>query len=212
MRLPSSSFQICQGIRIFHTQKLDQIIYDLVLFRFRVRISMGLFLLMVALWMTDSISLLTEQSLLTWVIADTVNILTGLTIFVIFACKKQVWQALRNRWPHCCFLGRPPSRRPIFPKSQISEMPSVPSLCDNTGSRFIIYNSKIFRQSELAGEFSSTSQGDLPSSYNSNSSDNLDLEEDIEIDVDLWNVDLDAIQVDTSRGSRPIDEREHVIV
>lgn len=177
-----------------------------------VRISMGLFLLMVALWMTDSISLLTEQSLLTWVIADTVNILTGLTIFVIFACKKQVWQALRNRWPHCCFLGRPPSRRPIFPKSQISEMPSVPSLCDNTGSRFIIYNSKIFRQSELAGEFSSTSQGDLPSSYNSNSSDNLDLEEDIEIDVDLWNVDLDAIQVDTSRGSRPIDEREHVIV
>jgi hypothetical protein len=176
---------------------------------------MGLFLLMVALWMTDSISLLTEQSLITWVIADIVNIVTGLTIFVIFACKKQVWYLLKKKCPNCCrFLGRRrrASRRPMFPKSHTPEMPSMPSLCDSNGSRFIIYNSKIFRQSELAGEFSSASQGDLPSSYNPNSMDiNQDLEEDIEIDVDLWNVDLDAIQVDTT-ARRPVDEREHVIV
>nr|CAH0102965.1 unnamed protein product [Daphnia galeata] len=180
-----------------------------------VRVSMGLFLLMVALWMTDSISLLTEQSLITWVIADIVNIVTGLTIFVIFACKKQVWYLLKKKCPNCCrFLGRRrrASRRPMFPKSHTPEMPSMPSLCDSNGSRFIIYNSKIFRQSELAGEFSSASQGDLPSSYNPNSMDiNQDLEEDIEIDVDLWNVDLDAIQVDTT-ARRPVDEREHVIV
>nr|CAH0104478.1 unnamed protein product [Daphnia galeata] len=149
-----------------------------------VRVSMGLFLLMVALWMTDSISLLTEQSLITWVIADIVNIVTGLTIFVIFACKKQVWYLLKKKCPNCCrFLGRRrrASRRPMFPKSHTPEMTSMPSLCDSNGSRFIIYNSKIFRQSELAGEFSSASQGDLPSSYNPNSMDiNQDWEEDIE--------------------------------
>ena len=100
----------------------------------------------------------------------------------------------------------------MFSNLQSPEMPSIPSLYSNNGSRFIIYNSKIFRQSELAGEFSSTSQGDHPSSFNSNSTDyNEDLES--EINVDLWNADLDAIQVDTTApGSRPVDEREHVVV
>lgn len=124
---------------------------DLIQKNYSLRVILSLFLLMGALWMTESFSFIVEESLLTLVVTDILNILSGVFIFSIFVCKKAVWQLLAKKCP-CLSLGR--HRSNVF-NPRLSEKPSVSSL-NTVESRFTSFNSKRFHRSTILSQLSET--------------------------------------------------------
>ena len=67
---------------------------------FRFRVIFSVFTLMGISWMMEIISFAAGKvtSNWIWVPTDIINILTGFFIFVIFVCKRNVWNLLKKKW------------------------------------------------------------------------------------------------------------------
>jgi len=66
----------------------------------KFRVMFSIFILMGVSWMMEIVSFggggVTKDYI--WIPTDVINILTGIFIFVIFVCKKNVWKLLRQKW------------------------------------------------------------------------------------------------------------------
>ena len=109
---------------------------------------LGLFLLMGALWMTESFSFIVEESLLTLVVTDILNVLTGIFIFAIFVCKKAVWRLVIKK---CPCVGR--RRADVF-NPRLAQKPSNFSFGNNPEPRFTSYNTRLFHRSKILSQLS----------------------------------------------------------
>lgn len=65
-----------------------------------------LFLLMGVTWIMECVSAAVGHNDAYWYATDTVNMLRGVFVFVIFCCKKDVWKSLEPRLPSCCRRGK----------------------------------------------------------------------------------------------------------
>jgi len=66
----------------------------------RFRVMFSIFILMGVSWMMEIISFVVGgvSKEYIWIPTDVINILTGLFIFVIFVCKRNVWKLLAQKW------------------------------------------------------------------------------------------------------------------
>lgn len=77
----------------------------------------SIFILMGILWITEIISYYVGGSLYIWIPMDLINILTGIFVFFLFACRPNVWKLLKLKFPRlqrldrCCptCMNPPPS-------------------------------------------------------------------------------------------------------
>lgn len=75
-----------------------------------VKVIFSLFFLMGVTWVTEIVSFAIGTSY-AWIPTDVLNILTGIFIFVIFVCKRNVWKLLKQKWEPLDQLDRYVTRR-----------------------------------------------------------------------------------------------------
>ena len=86
--------------------------------RFRVIFSM--FTLMGISWVMEIVSFVASEvtSEWIWIPTDIINLLTGFFVFVIFVCKRNVWNLLKKKWGLLKRLEKTITRNDRFTTSQ----------------------------------------------------------------------------------------------
>ena len=84
----------------FNFRHLQTRFVMMFVFVFRFRVMFSIFILMGVSWMMEIISFVVGgiAKEYIWIPTDVINILTGLFIFVIFVCKRNVWKLLAKKW------------------------------------------------------------------------------------------------------------------
>lgn len=106
--------------------------------------------------MTECVTILVKESVLTWLLNDIIHILTSVFVFVIFIFKKSVWKAFKKK---CCACSDNRQREP-----QPTDERLAPYL-ENRDHGFTIDSQQRFRRSRIVDELTA---GSLPSRYQAN--------------------------------------------
>lgn len=94
----SNSSQSRTNQRYVHLKLLTiKHLYQTALLLYRIRVMITLFILKGIPWVSEVITFHTEVSFYISVIPDSINVLTGVFIFVLFVCKPSVIKLLKKR-------------------------------------------------------------------------------------------------------------------